>query len=106
MWSFTITLTLLLTAASSYGGVVRRSTTKYKLYKGGIDLLSMTGASEAIKRSFQKVGSELEVLASDLEREVDDIAQLSAYINGTETEKMAEALADAINIGSVRRFYF
>ena len=66
----------------------------------------MKDASDAIKRSFKSAGKDLEDLARDLEQEVDEIAQLSAYINLTETEKMSEALAEAMNIKSVRRFIF
>ena len=66
----------------------------------------MKGASDAIKRSFKSAGKDLEDLAKDLEQEVDEIAQLSAYVNLTETEKMSEALAEAMNIKSVRRFIF
>ena len=66
----------------------------------------MKGASDAIKRSFKQAGSDLEDLAKDLENEVDEIAQLSAYINLTETERMSEALAEAMNIQSVSKFYF
>ena len=106
MWSNTIIITLLLLAlTSSYGGVVRRSIQK-KPFQSGKELLSMKDASDAIKRSFKSAGKDLEDLARDLEQEVDEIAQLSAYINLTETEKMSEALAEAMNIKSVRRFIF
>ena len=100
MWSFTITITftlgLLLTATSSYG--------ENKPYGSGKDLLSLKGASDAIKRSFQKAGSELEDLAKDLKQEVDEIAKLSAYLNQTETEEMSEALSEAKDIQTVSRF--
>jgi uncharacterized protein YoxC len=102
MKSLTITLTigLLLTATSSYGGVVKRSV-ESKPFKSAKDLLKMKGASDAIKRSFDKAGTELEDLAEKLEKEVDNIAQLSAYINTTQTEQMSEALAEAMNIQSL-----
>ena len=57
-----------------------------------------------IKRSFQGAGSELEQMAENLENEVDEISQLTAYINLTETKKMSEALAEAMNIQTVSRF--
>ena len=95
-FTFTFTIGLLLTATSSYG--------EEKVYTSGKNLLKMEGASKAIIRSFRAAGSELEDLAEKLEKEVDEIAQLSAYINTTQTEKMSEALAEAMNIQSVRRF--
>jgi len=61
----------------------------------------MGGAGEAIKRSFEGAGAELEKMAKDLETEVDEISQLAAYINLTETERMSEALAEAMNIQSL-----
>merc|ERR1719219_258707 len=98
MWSNTIIITLLLlTLTSSYGGVVRRSI-QNKPFQTAKDLLKMKGASDAIKRTFKSAGSDLEDLARDLEQEVDEINQLSAYINLTETEKISEALAEAMNI--------
>ena len=99
MWSFTIGL-LLLSASSTYGGMVGEN----KPYESGKDLLSLKGASEAIKRSFKEAGSELEDLAEDLKQEVDEIAKLSAYLNHTETEEMSEALAEAKDIQTVSRF--
>jgi len=58
----------------------------------------MKGASDAIKRSFQNAGNEMEELAHRLEEEVDSLARLSSYINITETEKIADTLAEALNI--------
>merc|ERR1719351_736698 len=101
MHSFTIiAFALLLSASISSGGVVRRSI-QSKPYKNAKDLLSMKGAGDAIKRSFQSAGSDLEALADELDREVSSIADLAAYIKGTETEKMSEALAEAKNIQSL-----
>merc|ERR1711963_355933 len=101
MHSFTIiAFALLLSASISSGGVVRRSI-QSKPYKNAKDLLSMKGAGDAIKRSFQSAGSDLEALADELDREASSIADLAAYINGTETEKMSEALAEAKNIQSL-----
>merc|ERR1712213_253761 len=101
MYSFTIiAFALLLSASISSGGVVRRSI-QSKPYKNAKDLLSMKGAGDAIKRSFQSAGSDLEALADELDREVSSIADLAAYIKGSETEKMAEALAEAKNIQSL-----
>merc|ERR1711963_208406 len=101
MHSFTIiAFALLLSASISSGGVVRRSI-QSKPYKNAKDLLSMKGAGDAIKRSFQSAGSDLEALADELDREASSIADLAAYIKGSETEKMAEALAEAKNIQSL-----
>merc|ERR1711988_1205524 len=61
----------------------------------------MKGAGEAIRKSFESAGSDLEALADELDKEVTSIADLAAYINGTETEKMSEALAEAKNIQSL-----
>merc|ERR550532_2742987 len=97
MWSLTITIVLLLTATSSQGGLVRRSINdKPRPYTSGKDLLTMGGAGEAIRKSF-----ELEELAKDLEKELAEISQVAAHINFTETEKMSEALALAKNIKSL-----
>merc|ERR1712213_170430 len=101
MYSFTIiAFALLLSASISSGGVVRRSI-QSKPYKNAKELLSMKGAGEAIKTSFESAGSNLEALADELDKEVTSIADLAAYINGTETEKMSEALAEAKNIQSL-----
>merc|ERR550525_125081 len=102
MRSFTITIAFLLTVSSSYGGLVRRSINdKPKPYTSAKNLLSMGAAGEAIKKSFEGAGSELEEMARELENEVNSISDLAAYINGTETEKMSEALAEAKNIQSL-----
>ena len=104
MWSLTITIVLLLTVTSSHGGLVRRSINdKPRPYTSGKDLLTMGGAGEAIRKSFE--GFELEEMAKDLEKELVEISQVAAHINFTETEKMSEALALAKNIKSVGRFY-
>jgi len=99
MWSFTIAIALLLSVSPSSGGVVKRSI--QSKYKSAKDLLKLTGAGKAIKETFKSAGNELEALADELDKEVSAIADLAAYINGTETEKMAEALAEAKNIQSV-----
>merc|ERR1719410_1892211 len=102
MWTFTITITLLLTVTSSHGGLVRRSISdKPKPYTSGKNLLTMGSAGEAIKKSFQGAGSELEKMAKDLENEVEEISDLAAYIDLKETERMSEALAEAKNIQSL-----
>ena len=101
MQSFTIAITILFSLSLSSGGVVRRSV-ESKPYKNAKELLSMKGAGEAIRKSFESAGSDLEALADELDKEVTSIADLAAYINGTETEKMSEALAEAKNIQSVR----
>ena len=107
MWSFTITIAFLLTVASSHGGVVRRSINdKPKPYTSGKNLFTLGDAGEAIQRSFQGAGAELEKMAKDLENEVEEISQLAAYIDHKETEKMSDALAEAMNIQNVKRFYF
>ena len=103
MQSFTIAITILFSLSLSSGGVVRRSV-ESKPYKNAKELLSMKGAGEAIRKSFESAGSDLEALADELDKEVTSIADLAAYINGTETEKMSEALAEAKNIQSVSRF--
>jgi len=97
--SITATITLSLLVATSYGGVVRRSIPSS--IKSGKDLLSMKGASDAIKRSFKSAGKELEDLAKTLEEEVGNLARLSAYINETQAEKITEALTEAKNINSL-----
>jgi len=58
----------------------------------------MKGASEAIKKAFDSAGNEMEELADKLEEEVDSLARLSSYINDTETERISDALAEALNI--------
>merc|ERR1712113_723212 len=100
MQSFTIAITILFSLSLSSGGVVRRSV-ESKPYKNAKELLSMKGAGEAIRKSFESAGSDLEALADELDKEVTSIADLAAYINGTETEKMSEALAEAKNIQSL-----
>ena len=66
----------------------------------------MKGASEAIKKAFKSAGNEMEELADKLEGEVDGLARLSSYINITETEKISDALAEALNIQSVGDNFF
>merc|ERR1712109_326032 len=100
MQSFTIAIAILCSVSFSSGRVVRRSV-ESKPYKNAKELLSMKGAGEAIKTSFESAGSNLEALADELDKEVTSIADLAAYINGTETEKMSEALAEAKNIQSL-----
>merc|ERR1712007_142239 len=100
MQSFTIAIAILCSVSFSSGRVVRRSV-ESKPYKNEKELLSMKGAGEAIKTSFESAGSNLEALADELDKEVTSIADLAAYINGTETEKMSEALAEAKNIQSL-----
>merc|ERR1719450_378180 len=100
MQSFTIAIAILFSLSFSSGGVVRRSV-ESKPYENAKEFLSMKGAGEAIKNSFESAGSDLEDLADKLDKEVTSIADLAAYINGTETEKMSEALAEAKNIQSL-----
>merc|ERR550525_598155 len=97
--SITATITLSLLVATSYGGVVRRSIPSS--IKNGKDLLSMKGASDAIKRSFKSAGKELEELSDKLEKEVKRLVKLSAYINETQAQKITDALAEAKNINSL-----
>merc|ERR550525_1991983 len=97
--SITATITLSLLVATSYGGVVRRSIPSS--IKSGKDLLSMKGASDAIKRSFKSAGKELEELSDKLEKEVKRLVKLSAYINETQAQKITDALAEAKNINSL-----
>jgi len=104
MRTIIISIAFLLTATSSYGGVVRRSVSK-KPYNDAKELLSMKGASDMIKKGFKSAGSELQTLAKKLEDEVDDLASLTAYLNLDETERMTDALAEAKNIKSVSRLY-
>lgn len=96
----TITITLTLLAATSHGGVVRRSIDR-NIVKNGKELLSMKGASDAIKRSFKSAGKELEDLSEELEKEVKRLVKLSAYINETQAQKITDALAEAKNINSL-----
>ena len=105
MQSFTVAIAILCSLSFSSGGVVRRSV-ESKPYENAKELLSMKGAGEAIKKSFESAGSDLEALADELDKEVTSIADLAAYINGTETEKMSEALAEAKNIQSVSKYNF
>jgi len=100
MRTIIITIAFLLTATSSYGGVVRRSVSK-KPFNNAKELLSMKGASDMIKKGFKSAGSELQTLAKKLEDEVDDLASLTAYLNLDETERMTDALAEAKNIKSL-----
>ena len=100
MW-LKVTLILLLAGCSSAApGRLRRSI-KDNPYDNAKNLLQMKDASAAIVKQFESAGGELENLAERLEQEVDNVAQLSAYINGTQTEKMSEALAEALNIKDV-----
>merc|ERR1712154_413753 len=96
----TITITLTLLAATTHGGVARRSIAS-SVVKSGKDLLSMKGASDAIKRSFKSAGKELEELSDKLEEEVKRLVKLSAYINETQAQKITDALAEAKNINSL-----
>ena len=102
MQTKTITLLLLLAASFSNGGVVKRSI-QDKPFNSGKELLKMKGASDAIKKSFKQASGELDNLAEKIEDEVDDLARLSSYINQTDTEKVTEALAEALNIQNVSR---
>ena len=58
----------------------------------------MRGASYAIRRSFRIAEYEMEELAELLEEEMDGFARLSSYVNITETEKISDALAEALKI--------
>ena len=105
--SITTTITLSLLAATTYGAVVRRSIGSGAFGKTGgtaKDLLSMKGASDAIKRSFKSAGEDLEEMAKKLEDEVANLARLSAYINETQAESISDALTEAKNINSVSRY--
>jgi len=104
MRTIIITVGFLLTATSTYGGVVRRSVSK-KPYNNAKELLQMKGASDAIRKGFQSAGSELHTLAKKLEDEVKDLSDLTAYLDLKETERMKDALAEAMNIKSVSGFY-
>merc|ERR1711990_8375 len=95
--TISISLLLLLAASCSNGGVVKRSIPD-KPYKDGKELLKMKDASDAIKRSFTQASGQLDNLAKKIEDEVDDLARLSSYINQTDTDKVTEALAEALNI--------
>merc|ERR1712045_195847 len=61
----------------------------------------MKGASDAIRKGFQSAGSELHDLAKKLEDEVKDLSDLTAYLDLKETERMKDALAEAMNIKSL-----
>merc|ERR1719297_158151 len=100
MRTIIITVGFLLTATSTYGGVVRRSVSK-KPYNNAKELLQMKGASDAIRKGFQSAGSELHTLAKKLEDEVKDLSDLTAYLDLKETERMKDALAEAMNIKSL-----
>merc|ERR1719225_956861 len=100
MRTIIITVGFLLTATSTYGGVVRRSVNK-KPYNSAKELLQMKGASDAIRKGFQSAGSELHDLAKKLEDEVKDLSDLTAYLDLKETERMKDALAEAMNIKSL-----
>ena len=105
--SITTTITLSLLAATTYGAVVRRSigSSAWKQTGGtGKDLLSMKGASDAIKRSFKSSGEELEDMAKKLEEEVANLARLSAHINETQAQRITDALAEAKDTNSVSRY--
>merc|ERR1719379_1561205 len=90
MRTIIITVGFLLTATSTYGGVVRRSVSK-KPYNNAKELLQMKGASDAIRKGFQSAGSELHTLAKKLEDEVKDLSDLTAYLDLKETERMKDA---------------
>merc|ERR1712165_30603 len=100
MRTITITIAFLLTATSTYGGVVRRSVSK-KPYNNAKELLQMKGASQKIKEGFETAGAELQTLATKLENEVESLSQLTAYLDLKETKRMKDALAEAMNIKSL-----
>jgi len=100
MRTIIITVGFLLTATSTYGGVVRRSVSN-KPYNNAMELLQMKGASQKIKEGFENAGAELQTLADRLEGEVESLSQLTAYLDLKETKKMKDALAEAMNIKSV-----
>merc|ERR1719414_1455401 len=93
MQSFTVAIAILCSLSFSSGGVVRRSV-ESKPYENAKELLSMKGAGEAIKKSFESAGSDLEDLADKLDKEVTSIADLAAYINGTEAKKIQSLMND------------
>merc|ERR1719213_310232 len=98
MRTITITIAFLLTATSTYGGVVRRST---KPYNNAKELLQMKGVSQRIKEGFENAGAELQTLATKLENEVESLSQLTAYLDLKDTKRMKDALAEAMNIKSL-----
>merc|ERR1719245_1915379 len=100
MRTITITIAFLLTATSSYGGVVRRSVSK-KPYNNAKELLQMKGVRQKIKEGFETAGAELQTLATKLENEVESLSQLTAYLDLKETKRMKDALAEAMNIKSL-----
>ena len=105
--SITTTITLSLLAVTTYGAVVRRSigSSAFGINGGNAkDLLSMKGASDAIKRSFKSSGEELEDMAKKLEEEVANLARLSAHINETQAQRITDALAEAKDTNSVSRY--
>merc|ERR1712004_698695 len=93
MQSFTVAIAILCSLSFSSGRVVRRSV-ESKPYENTKELLSMKGAGEAIKKSFESAGSDLEDLADKLDKEVTSIADLAAYINGTEAKKIQSLMND------------
>jgi len=100
MRTITITIAFLLTATSTYGGVVRRSVSN-KPYNNAKELLQMKGVSQRIKEGFENAGAELQTLATKLENEVESLSQLTAYLDLKETKRMKDALAEAMNIKSL-----
>ena len=62
----------------------------------------MKGAREAIEKGFQDAGSEIEDLAKKLELEVESIADLAAYTDFEELERLSAALTEAKNFKDVR----
>merc|ERR1712241_803720 len=100
MRTITITIAFLLTATSTYGGVVRRSVSN-KPYNNAKELLQMKGASQKIKEGFETAGAELQTLATKLENEVESLSQLTAYLDLKETKRMKDALAEAMDIKSL-----
>merc|ERR1712241_113359 len=100
MRTITITIAFLLTATSTYGGVVRRSVSN-KPYNNAKELLQMKGVSQRIKEGFENAGAELQTLATKLENEVESLSQLTAYLDLKDTKRMKDALAEAMNIKSL-----
>ena len=62
----------------------------------------MKGASDVIKRNFQRGQEDLKELADTLDKEVASLAELSDHLKNSETNKILKALSEAMDIHDVR----
>ena len=61
----------------------------------------MKGVSDVIMRSFQRGQGDLKELADTLDEEIASLAELSDHLKSPETDKILDALTEAMDIHSV-----